>query len=110
MGLDINIISVPRAVATQPTDAYLGSPYDEQPRWKQVAYARNDWGLHAQLAYLYFRRGGKQDWFNDTTVRLHKRDLRWLGDAVKAPIIEHINQGRVVYADRKSTRLNSSHT
>ena len=99
MGLDINIISVPRAVATQPTDAYLGSRYDANPRWKQVTYERSDWGLHAVLYVLYRKRGGIQKEFNNVTVRLYKRDLRLLNESMVAPILEHMKQGRVVYAE-----------
>jgi len=99
MGLDINIISVPRAVATQTTDAYLGSRYDANPRWKQVTYARSDWGLHSVLYVLYRKRGGVQKEFNNVTVRLYKRDLRLLDKSITAPILEHMKQGRVVYAE-----------
>jgi hypothetical protein len=99
MGLDINILSVPRVVATNPTDAYIGSRYDKKPKWKQVTYERNDWGLHTQLMQLYYSRGGAQDTFNNVTVRLYKRDLRLLNDSMVAPILEHMKQGRVVYAE-----------
>lgn len=99
MGLDINILSVPRAVTTKPVDAYLGSRYDANPRWKQVTYERNDWGLHTQLMSLYYTRGGTQDTFNNVTVRLYKRDLRLLDESMTAPILEHMKQGRVVYAE-----------
>ena len=43
MGLDIQILSVPRAVAVRAADAELGSRYDKNPRWRQVAYDRNNW-------------------------------------------------------------------
>jgi hypothetical protein len=99
MGLDINILSVPREVATDPTDAYLGSRYDTFPKWKQVAYERNDWGLHDIFCVLYSKRGGTQDTFNNVTVRLYKRDLRLLNESMTAPILEHMKQGRVVYAE-----------
>jgi hypothetical protein len=99
MGLDINILSVPRAVATQPTDAYLGSRYDANPRWKQVTYERSDWGLHSVLYVLYRKRGGVQKEFNNVTVRLYKRDLPLLNESMVAPILEHMKQGRVVYAE-----------
>jgi len=99
MGLDINILSVPRAVATNPTDAYIGSRYDANPRWKQVTYERSDWGLHAVLYVLYRKRGGIQKEFNNVTVRLYKRDLRLLNESMVAPILEHMKQGRVVYAE-----------
>jgi len=99
MGLDINILSVPRAVATNPTDAYIGSRYDKNPKWKQVTYARSDWDLHDTLCVLYSKRGGMQDEFNNVTVRLYKRDLRLLNESMVAPILEHMKQGRVVYAE-----------
>jgi len=99
MGLDINILSVPRALTTKPTDAYLGSPYDGNPRWKQVTYERNDWALHERLADLYYRRGGVQDDFNNVTVRLYRRDLRLFAEYLTAPILEHMKNGRVVYAE-----------
>ena len=99
MGLDINIVSVPRAVTTKPVDAYLGSRYDAKPRWKQVTYERSDWGLHAVLYVLYRKRGGIQDEFNNVTVRLYKSDLRLLDASLTAPILEHMKKGRVVYAE-----------
>jgi hypothetical protein len=99
MGLDINIVSVPRAVATKPADAYVGSRYDPFPKWKQVAYERGAWELHDLLAVLYHKRGGTQEEFNNVTVRLYKRDLRLLDESITAPILEHMKQGRVVYAE-----------
>ena len=99
MGLDINIISVPRAIATQPADAYTGSCYDANPRWKQVAYARSDWNLHDIFCVLYHKQGGTKEDFNNTTVRLYKRDLRLFDASITAPILEHMKQGRVVYAE-----------
>jgi hypothetical protein len=99
MGLDINILSVPRAVATKPADAYVGSRYDKNPRWKQVTYERSDWGLHAILYVLYRKRGGIQNEFNNVTVRLYKRDLRLFDASISAPILEHMKKGRVVYAE-----------
>ena len=99
MGLDINILSVPRAVTTKPADAYVGSRYDKNPRWKQVTYERSDWGLHAVLYVLYRKRGGIQDEFNNVTVRLYKSDLRLFDASISAPILEHMKQGRVVYAE-----------
>jgi hypothetical protein len=99
MGLDINILSVPRAVTTKPVDAYLGSRYDANPRWKQVTYERSDWGLHAVLYVLYRKRGGRQAEFNNVTVRLYKSDLRLFDASITAPILEHMKKGRVVYAE-----------
>jgi cytolysin (calcineurin-like family phosphatase) len=99
MGLDINIVSVPRAVTTQPADAYVGSRYDKNPRWKQVAYARSDWDLHDLLAVLYHKRGGTKEDFNNVNVRLYKRDLRLFDASISAPILEHMKKGRVVYAE-----------
>ena len=99
MGLDINIVSVPRAVATKPADAYVGSRYDAKPRWKQVTYERSDWGLHAVLYVLYRKRGGIQNEFNNVTVRLYKSDLRLFAASITAPILEHMKKGRVVYAE-----------
>ena len=99
MGLDINILSVPRAVTTKPADAHIGSRYDANPRWKQVLWWRNDWGLHDLLATLYRRQGGTKENFNNTTVRLYKRDLRLFDASIAAPILEHMKQGRVVYAE-----------
>jgi len=99
MGLDINILSVPRAVTTKPVDAYIGSRYDAKPRWKQVAYARSDWDLHDIFCVLYRKRGGIQDEFNNVTVRLYKSDLRLFGASLTAPILEHMKKGRVVYAE-----------
>ena len=99
MGLDINIVSVHRVVATKPADAYVGSQYDANPRWKQVAYARSDWDLHDLLAMLYHKQGGTKENFNNTTVRLYKRDLRLLDESITAPILKHMKQGRVVYAE-----------
>jgi hypothetical protein len=99
MGLDINILSVPRAVTTKPVDACIGSRYDAKPRWKQVTYERSDWGLHAVLYVLYRKRGGIQDEFNNVTVRLYKSDLRLFDASITAPILEHMKKGRVVYAE-----------
>ena len=99
MGLDINILSVPREVATDPTDAYLGSRYDTFPKWRQVAYERGAWELHELLAMLYRKQGGTKEDFNNTTVRLYKRDLRLFDASISAPILEHMKQGRVVYAE-----------
>ena len=99
MGLDIQILSVPRAVAVRAADAELGSRYDKNPRWRQVAYDRNNWDLHYQLAELYRRQGGKQPEFNNTTVRLYKHDLHLFNPYVAAEIIEHMRKGRVVYAE-----------
>jgi hypothetical protein len=81
------------------TDARLGSRYDKNPRWQQVAYERNNWDLHALLAALYAERGGTQDEFNDTTVRLYKRDLHLFRPSTAEQIIEHMKKGRVVYAE-----------
>jgi hypothetical protein len=99
MGLDINIVSVHRVVATKPADAYVGSRYDAKPRWKQVTYERSDWGLHAVLYVLYRKRGGIQNEFNNVTVRLYKSDLRLFDASITAPILEHMKKGRVVYAE-----------
>ena len=111
MGLDIQILSVPRAMALKAADARLGSRYDKNPRWQQVAYERNNWDLHALLAALYVERGGTQEEFNDTTVRLYKRDLRLflqtfegtvppaISPSTAAQVIEHMKKGRVVYAE-----------
>ena len=99
MGLDINILSVPRAVTTKPADAYLGSRYDANPRWKQFAYERGAWDLHDLLAMLYHKRRGTKENFNNTTVRLYKRDLHLLHAPLAATILEHMKQGRVVYAE-----------
>ena len=99
MGLDINILSVPRAVTTKPVDAYIGSRYDAKPRWKQVLWWRNDWDLHEVLIGLYRKRGGIQDEFNNVTVRLYKSDLRLFDASLTAPILEHMKKGRVVYAE-----------
>ena len=99
MGLDINILSVPRAVTTKPADAYIGSRYDANPRWKQVLWWRNDWGLHDLLAMLYHKQGGTKEDFNNTTVRLYKRDLHLLCAPLAEAILEHMKKGRVVYAE-----------
>jgi hypothetical protein len=99
MGLDINIVSVHRVVATKPADAYVGSQYDANPKWKQVAYARSDWDLHELFAKLYHKQGGTQEDFNNTTVRLYKRDLRLLCAPLAETILEHMKKGRVVYAE-----------
>jgi hypothetical protein len=99
MGLDINIVSVPRAVTTKPADAYVGSRYDKNPRWKQVAYERGAWELHDLLAVLYHKRGGTKEDFNNVNVRLYKRDLRLFDASISAPILEHMKKGRVVYAE-----------
>ena len=99
MGLDINIVSVHRAVATKPADAYVGSQYDANPRWKQVAYERGAWDLHEVLIGLYYTRGGTQTTFNNVTVRLYKRDLRLLCAPLAEAILKHMKKGRVVYAE-----------
>jgi len=99
MGLDINIVSVHRVVATKPADAYVGSQYDRTPKWRQVAYERGAWELHELLAMLYRKRGGTKEDFNNTTVRLYKRDLRLFDASISAPILEHMKKGRVVYAE-----------
>jgi len=99
MGLDINIVSVHRVVATKPADAYVGSQYDRTPKWRQVAYERGAWELHELLAMLYRKQGGTKEDFNNTTVRLYKRDLRLFDASISAPILEHMKQGRVVYAE-----------
>ena len=99
MGLDIQILSVPRAVAVRAADAELGSRYDKNPRWRQVAYDRNNWDLHCLLAELYRRQGGAQPEFNNTTVRLYKLDLHLFRPSVAAQVVEHMRKGRVVYAE-----------
>ena len=99
MGLDVNILSVPRAVTTKPADAYLGSRYDANPRWKQVAYERGAWDLHDLLAMLYHKQGGAKEEFNNVNVRLYKRDLRLLCAPLAEAILEHMKKGRVVYAE-----------
>ena len=99
MGLDIQILSVPRAVAVRAADAELGSRYDKSPRWRQVAYDRNNWAMHCLLAELYAERGGTQPEFNNTTVRLYKHDLHLFRPSVAAQVIEHMRKGRVVYAE-----------
>ena len=99
MGLDINIFSVHRAVATKPADAYFGSRYVAKPRWKQVAYARSDWDLHDLLAILYHKRGGTKEEFNNVNVRLYKRDLRLFCAPLAEAILKHMKKGRVVYAE-----------
>ena len=99
MGLDINIVSVHRVVATKPADAYVGSQYDRTPKWRQVAYERGAWELHELLAMLYRKQGGTKEDFNNTTVRLYKSDLRLFDASLTAPILEHMKKGRVVYAE-----------
>ena len=99
MGLDTNIVSVHRAVATKPADAYVGSQYDANPRWKQVAYERGAWDLHDLLATLYHKQGGAKEDFNNTTVRLYKRDLRLFCAPLAEAILKHMKKGRVVYAE-----------
>jgi hypothetical protein len=111
MGLDIQILSVPRAVAVKATDVRLGSRYDKNPRWQHVAHERNNWDLHSLLAALYAERGGTQDEFDDTTVRLYKRDLELflqtfegtlapaISPSTAAQVIERMKKGRVVYAE-----------
>ena len=99
MGLDINIVSVHRVVATKPTDAYVGSQYTRMPKWRQVAYERGAWDLHELLAKLYHKQGGTQEEFNNVNVRLYKRDLRLLPAPLAATILEHMKKGRVVYAE-----------
>jgi hypothetical protein len=99
MGLDIQILSVPRSVVLKATDARLGSRYDKNPGWQQVAYDRNNWDLHYKLTELYRRQGGAHYDFNNTTVRLYRRDLHLLRPAVVAQVIEHMKKGRVVYAE-----------
>ena len=99
MGLDINIVSVHRAVATKPTDAYVGSQYTRMPKWRQVAYERGAWDLHELLAKLYHKQGGTQEEFNNVNVRLYKRDLRLFDASIAVPILEHMKKGRVVYAE-----------
>jgi hypothetical protein len=99
MGLDINIVSVHRVVATKPVDAYVGSQYDRKPKWRQVAYERGAWELHDLLATIYHKQGGTEDEFNNVTVRLYKRDLRFLHAPLAATILEHMKKGRVVYAE-----------
>lgn len=99
MGLDINILSIPRRMATAPTDAYVGSPYENKPRWQQAAHFGHAWGLQKALSAMYAQRGGKQDCFNDTTVRLYKRDIKRLfANFPHDKMLAHIDKGRVVYA------------
>ena len=99
MGLDINIVSVHRAVATKPTDAYVGSQYTRMPKWRQVAYERGAWDLHELLAKLYHKQGGTEEEFNNVNVRLYKRDLHLFDASIAVPILEHMKKGRVVYAE-----------
>lgn len=97
MGLDINILSVPRTVSTAKADAYIGSQYDANPKWKQVCYA-SDWGLHAVLSKLYQKQGGSSETFCNRTVRLYKRDLPLLPPSIGSAVAEHMSKRRVVYA------------
>ena len=99
MGLDINIVSVHRVVATKPTDAYVGSQYTRMPKWRQVAYERGAWDLHELLAKLYHKQGGTQEEFNNVNVRLYKRDLHLFYAPLAETILEHMKKGRVVYAE-----------
>ena len=99
MGLDINIVSVHRVVATKPADAYVGSQYDRTPKWRQVAYERGAWDLHEVLIGLYHKQGGTQEEFNNVNVRLYKRDLRLFCAPLAETILEHMKKGRVVYAE-----------
>lgn len=97
MGLDINILSVPRTVSTAKADAYIGSRYDAKPKWKQVCYA-SDWGLHSVLSKLYHRQGGSSETFCNKTVRLYKRDLPLLPPSIGSEVAKHLSKRRVVYA------------
>ena len=99
MGLDINIVSVHRVVATKPADAYVGSQYDTKTKWRQVAYERDAWDLHALLSTLYRKQGGTEEEFNNVNVRLYKRDLRLFYAPLAETILEHMKKGRVVYAE-----------
>ena len=76
-----------------------GSCYDANPRWKQVAYERGAWDLHEVLIGLYHKQGGTQEEFNNTNVRLYKRDLRLFCAPLAEAILEHMKKGRVVYAE-----------
>jgi len=98
MGLDINILSVPRTVATAKADAHIGSRYDANPQWEQVHYARGDWGLHGLLSKLYRKHSGSSETFCNRTVRLYKRDLPLLPPSLADAVAEHLNKRRVVYA------------
>jgi hypothetical protein len=98
MGLDVNILSVPRTVATAKADAHIGSQYDANPKWKQVHYARDDWRLHTLLSKLYRKQGGSNETFCNCTVRLYKRDLPLLPPSLANAVAEHISKRRVVYA------------
>jgi hypothetical protein len=98
MGLDINILSVPRTVATAKADAHIGSRYDANPKWEQVYYARGDWDLHLVLSDLYSKHGGSSETFCNRTVRLYKRDLPLLPPSLATAVAEHISKRRVVYA------------
>ena len=97
MGLDINILSVPRTVSTAKAEAHIGSPYDANPKWKQVCYA-SDWDLHSVLSKLYQKQGGSSETFCNRTVRLYKRDLPLLPPSIGSAVAEHLNKRRVVYA------------
>ena len=98
MGLDINILSVPRTVATAKADANIGSRYDANPKWEQVYYARGDWDLHSVLSELYHKQGGSNETFCNCTVRLYKRDLPLLSPSLASVVAEHMSKRRVVYA------------
>lgn len=98
MGLDINVLSVPRTVSTVRTGADIGGKYDAKPKWRQVCYDRNNWALLAKLHALFLNNGGGGD-FNNTNVRLYAKDAARLFDGQEAQeIINHIRKGRIVYA------------
>jgi len=98
MGLDIQMLSVPRTMSTLAVNGNIGSQYSPNPRWQQVDYSRGDWSTLGVLASLYASRGGKGD-FNNRSVRIYKRDLQTLPSYWHTSIQKHLNKGRVVYAE-----------
>ena len=98
MGLDIQILSVPRTMSTLAVDGNIGNQYSRTPRWQQVDYSRGDWDTLDILAGLYARQGGEGD-FNNRSVRIYKRDLHKLPSYWHASIQKHLSKGRVVYAE-----------
>jgi len=78
MGLDANLYAIKQHEYTD-TDF-------EMPEREEIAGWRNQYDLHKYMAAIYRAKGGKQEDFNCTTVRLSRENLQDLKAIISAGI------------------------